>query len=203
LDEELELALHSNSTTVKEADFTNQESMHGDLYMRLYSDNGFEEKSEFVIEEELRLLDTGIDNGNAYYYSCDLKKVNGCKDLLLKEHINDLDDFNVFYNKLEKINIEEYKDGFIALDTSNLDGQGIILLADNYFKGWRTNGSNEVFESNMGTIAVTWYGENDENEIYLKYLNPYLKPGAILTGISFVSMGVFLFLIRKKKLEGN
>ncbi|NLD25532.1 YfhO family protein [Candidatus Dojkabacteria bacterium] len=164
------------------------ESENVDVYKEVYN------KGDLLIHE------ISDQTSTAYFYSCSGFDKNECikklKDFKI-ENPKDLTQFNDIFEEFEEVPFIDYSEGKMSLDTSKLNSSGVIILTDNYFKGWGSK-EGEVFQGFIGSLNV--FVENPIDVVKLTYTNEYLLPGIV---ISFLSTGILagvLLIVRKKKL---
>lgn len=110
----------------------------------------------------------------------------------IKVYAVSLEDYEDDIEKLRKSNFEviEYGDGFLKGKVNSKEA-GILQFSTIYDKGWKVY----VDEKKVKTITSNKYFlgievESGEHTIYLKYNNPYIIPGFVITILAITILGI-------------
>jgi uncharacterized membrane protein YfhO len=136
----------------------------------------------------------------AYFYSCKDLSDEECKNNLKNFKITnprDLREFNEVFQTFQEVPFNYYKEGEMSFDTSGVNERGVIILSDNYFKGWNSK-EGEVFKGFLGSMNI--FVEKPGDSVNLSYTNEYLLAGIIISVISTSLLAGLLLFYRKKKL---
>lgn len=151
-------------------------------------------------KEDLLIHEVSEKTSTAYFYSCkDLSK-DECKSNLIDFKIGnprDLREFNEVFQTFQEVPFNYYKEGEMSFDTSGVNERGVIILSDNYFKGWNSK-EGEVFKGFLGSMNI--FVEKPGDSVNLSYTNEYLLAGIIISVISTSLLAGLLLFYRKKKL---
>ena len=143
------------------------------------------------------------NTSTAYFYPCNDLSDEECKNNLKNFKITnprDLREFNQIFQTFQEVPFNYYKEGEMSFDTSRINERGVIILSDNYFKGWNSK-EGEVFQGFLGSMNV--FVENPEDSVNLSYTNEYLLMGVIISTLSTTILVFLLFYYRKKGLLSN
>lgn len=172
-----------------------------ELVGRIYSESEHSDRyKEVYKKEDLLIHEVSEQTSVAYFYSCAEFEKKECIEKLKNFKIRnpkDLSQFGKIFEGFEEIPFGNYSEGKMSLDTSKINGSGVIILTDNYFKGWHSS-QGEVFEGFLGTLNI--FVTNPGDTINLDYTNEYLLPGTVISITSVGLLAVVLFLGKKKGL---
>lgn len=154
-------------------------------------------------KEDLLIHEVSEKTSTAYFYPCKDLSDEECKNNLKNFKITnprDLREFNQIFQTFQEVPFNYYKEGEISFDTSRINEQGVIILSDNYFKGWNSK-EGDIFQGFLGSMNI--FVENPEDSVNLSYTNEYLLIGVITSIFSTIILVFLLFYCRKKELLSN
>lgn len=114
-----------------------------------------------------------------------------------------MEDYEKDINNLKKSNFEvsSYGDGYLTA-TANCEESGILQFSTTYNNGWKVYVDGKEIEtlvSNKYFLGIPI--EKGEHTIYLKYTNPYILPGLIISVASIILfVGIIIYRKKQKKV---
>lgn len=121
----------------------------------------------------------------------------------IKVYAVSMEDYATDIENLRKSNFEviEYGNGFLKGNVNTLEN-GILQFSTMYDKGWNVYVDGEkvnTIKSNKYFLGIEL--ESGEHTIYLKYNNPYIIFGLIITVLGITILLINVIYIKKKKLK--